>query len=319
MDAFGARGNVTNALGSDTLVDLRTFSGGSGGAIPILRGVLLAPSGVILHLSGNSRHNTNTPVTTQTAAAAGGIFGKHGAITGSLLPSTEVFTMLLNGHKNTATFPNVITASFSLTNEQQYFRNVFNTDPKKIEQAGHLLYTSYDVHPNLAVVTGSGVVAPGKYSKGEVTKEDTAFLLTSSLARNVGSSTVPNFEDFQDRFGHAETPFIISQKYGGSNKNLFKVVALSAGSKSNTKIKVSIDNITRINATSYPTFDLSVRDFFDTDEEKITLESFRSLSLDPNSPRFIGRVIGDLNVFFDFDKETLSQKINVNGDHPILI
>ncbi len=226
--------------------------------------------------------------------------------------------MLLNGHKNTATFPDVITASFSLTNEQQYFRNVFNTDPKKIEQAGHLLYTSYDVHPNLAVVTGSGVVAPGKYSKGEVTKEDTAFLLTSSLARNVGSSTVPNFEDFQDRFGHAETPFIISQKYGGSNKNLFKVVALSAGSKSNTKIKVSIDNITRINATSYPTFDLSVRDFFDTDEEKITLESFRSLSLDPNSPRFIGRVIGDLNVFFDFDKETLSQKINVNGDHPIL-
>lgn len=285
----------------------------------IIRGVLLAPSGVILHLSGNSNSN-NTPVKTQTARSSNDAgMGRHGAITGSVNLSTEVFSLLLNGHKSTTTYPNVITASFDLLNEQQYFRNVFNTDPTKIEQAGHLLYSSYDVHPNLANVTGSGVLGAGNYSVGTASgKEDVAFLLSSSLDRGVSSSTVPDFEGFEDRFSHAQTPFIITQKYGGAYKNLFKVVALSAGAKANERFKISIENLTRLNATSYPTFDLVVRDFFDTDDDPVVLEAFRSITLDPNSNRFIGRAIGDLNVYFDFDKETLSQKINISGDHPVL-
>ena len=40
--------------------------------------------------------------------------------------------------------------------------------------------------------------------------EDIVLLQTSSLSRNVGSSTVPNYEDFQDRFSHAKSPFVIS-------------------------------------------------------------------------------------------------------------
>ena len=38
-----------------------------------------------------------------------------------------------------------------------------------------------------------------------------------------------------------------------------------------------------------------MRKFEDTDEEPRVLESFRGLSLDPGSDRYIGRIIGDIN------------------------
>jgi phage tail sheath protein FI len=313
---------IADDLGLTTGVETDGFAGGINGnhAVPILRGVLLAPSGVVLHLSGNSR-SANVPVKTETARLLdGSAMGRHGAITGSVNLSTEVFSLLLNGHKSTTTYPNIITASFDLLNEQQYFRNVFNTDPTKIEQAGHLLYSSYDIHPNLANVTGSGVISAGNYSKGdsESALEDVGFLLTSSLGRGAASAVVPDYEGFETRFTYAESPFVMTQKYGSDNKNLFKVIALSAGKKPNQRFKITIDNLTRANSTTYPSFDLLVRDFFDSDEDPVVLEAFRNINLDPTSNRFIGRVIGDLNVYFDFDKSTLSQKINVKGDHPVL-
>tara|TARA_A100001011_G_scaffold391125_1_gene475936 strand:+ start:550 stop:4005 length:3456 start_codon:yes stop_codon:yes gene_type:complete len=327
------QGHSTNGSSGDAVASgIRTtgivadtqFRSGSGGAVPILRGVLLAPSGVILHLSGARSRNGNTVVASDTAAAGNSPapVGQKGGVTGSLEIATENFVMLLNGHKGSSEYPNEITASFDLSNEQQYFRNIFNTDPAKIEEAGHLLYTSYDIHPNYAVATGSEMVHHGHSSDPQLTGnsklEDVAFLLTSSADRNAGSSTVPDYEGFEDRFKHAESPFVVSQKYGSENKNLFKVVALSAGAKPNTRYKISIDNLTRINATTYPSFDLEIRDFFDSDDDKVVLESFRNLNLDPTSNRFIGRVIGDLNVYYDFDKSPLDQKINVKGDHPVL-
>ena len=286
---------------------------------PIIRGVLLAPSGVLLTLSGNSTSatNDNTPLSTATATDSGN--PRAGALTGSLNLSTQNFTLLLNGHKGTDTYPNVITASFDTTSNN-YFADSLNTDPLKLEEAGHLLYANYDINSSLAVPTGSGAITAGVYSDGvnDSGKEDIAFLLTSSLGRGVdASSTVPMYEDFRDRFSHARSSFVISQKYGSSYKNLFKIHALSDGAVFNTRYKITIENISRINDKTYPTFDLLVRDFADSDEQPIVLESFRNITLDPNSTRYIARAIGDLNVYYDFDKAALSQKINVTGNHPI--
>lgn len=289
----------------------------AGGAVPILRGILLAPSGVILHLSsshGADRHGA--PDSSTTALSSDGFTGNKGAITGSVNLNNKNFTMLLNGHKNTAQFPNVITASFDTTSKN-YFPNKFNTDPLRIEQAGHLLYTHYDIHANYAIVTGSGVVVPGDYGSGGASTEPIAFLLTSSLERSTSTPTdyVPLYEDFRDRYKTAASPYVISQ--GGSTaENLFRIHALSDGSVSNGVFKISIENITRINATTYPSFDLIVRKFDDSDEQKIVLETFRNINLDPDSDRYIARAIGDMNTFFEFDKDDLSQKINITGNHP---
>ena len=320
---IGAQGNlivIRNINGN--VATATALEGGSGGAVPILRGVLLAPSGVILHLSGNNSATTSAPLKTDTASSADAvIMGRTGGLTGSLDLATQEFVMLMNGYKNADVNKKThITASFDMT-APNYFAKVFNTDPFKTEEEGHLLYGHYDIYPDLAAVTGSGAITAGIYSKGIAgsNKEDIALLLTSSLSRNVGSSTVPNYEDFEDRFSHAKTPFVISQGFSGVPKNLFRIHLLSAGEGVAKKYKFSIENIRKSSDTAnkYGTFDLLVRSFDDTDEELKTLESFRGLSLDPTSDRYIGRVVGDQHIFYNFDVAESSQKIIVDGSHPV--
>jgi len=48
----------------------------------------------------------------------------------------------------------------------------------------------------------------------------------------------------------------------------------------------------------------------------MAVESFRSLSLNPLSERYIARVVGDQRLFYDFDKRAGSQKLVVSGKFP---
>jgi len=61
---------------------------------------------------------------------------------------------------------------------------------------------------------------------------------------------------------------------------------------------------------------LIIRDINDTDDDKIVIESYRGISLNPSAERFIAKAIGDQHVYFDFDKTTSSQKIVVKGNYP---
>ena len=310
--------NVTFSPASPNPISL---AGGAdtGHAVPILRGVLLAPSGVILHLSGNSSANdSGAPVATATAASAiGRIVGRKGAHTGSVNLVSQEFVMLMNGHKATANNPTAITASFDMT-APNYFRNVFNTDPRNIEERGHVLYGSYDIYPTLAAVTGAGSISDTPVHDED--QEPIGFLLSSSLGRSAAAtSTTVQYESFEDRFSHAESPYVISQGFGGPNYDLFKIHALSDGSGVSDKYKISIENLTvsTSDTAKYGTFDLLVRRFTDTDDERVVLESFRGLSLDPGSNRYIARAIGDQHIFYNFDNDLESQKIIVDGSHPV--
>ena len=300
-----------------------TFTGGINGdhAVPILRGVLLAPSGVILHLSGGTTAVTTKPGDTDTARANElTVHGQKGAMTGAVHLASQEFTMLMNGYAGTTSNLTHVTASFDMTSPS-YFPNVFNTDPYQIEARGHFLCASYDVYPDLAAVTGSSAVTEGVYTVGSdsSSQEDIAFLLTSSIARGTVDSTVPMYESFEDRFTHAESPYVISQAYGGSAYDLFKVHALSDGAGISTKFKISIENLNKSTSDTdlFGTFDLLVRRFSDTDDERVVLESFRGLSLDASSDRYIARSIGDQNAFYNFDNDLESQKIVVDGSHPV--
>lgn len=285
-------------------------------AAPILRGVLLAPSGVHLTLkTKNAGVSSNTPVKGETALNTSTGLPRAGSITGSVNISSQEFSLLMNGYNNSdPAKKTAITASFDVT-APNYFANVFNTDPLKIEEEGHVLYGNFDVYPTLANVTGSGIIKDGIYDNNN--DEDVAFLLTGANNRNSNpTSTTANYEDFSDRFSHASTPWVISQS---NHKNLFKLHLLSDGENSSTKVKFSIENIRKSRSSSdpYAIFDLVIRDFFDTDNEPKVLESFRGISLDPFSDRYIGRVIGDQHVYFNFDNDEDSQKIIVEGTHPV--
>ena len=322
---FKANGAFLGLTGSGASGLVR-FGAGSGGAIPIIRGVLLAPSGVTLTLSGAvtaAGSNNQTPAKTTTATVA----GPFGFMTGSvnIRNGAQEFAMLLNGHIGSGLYPNVITASFDI-DSANYIANVFNTDPTKIEDAGHMLYTHYDIHPAMAALTGSGVLCEGGTEvngsgagAGAPIFQDAAFLLSGTLARNTDASNkAPNYENFETRYQTPFSPWVISQKFGGSTKNLFKIHARDDGSYANHLFKISIENIqnSKSDINKYGTFDLLVRDFNDLDTDKKVIEQFRALSLDPTSDRYIGRIVGDRYTYFDFDKKIGAQKLITKGEHP---
>lgn len=284
-------------------------------AVPIIRGVLLAASGVVPKLS-SSFHGNNA----YAASHAGSTV--RGQLTGTV-GEGQSFVLILNGHKHTSQYNAFITASFDVDNPS-YFASKLNTDPLQFENAGHLLYTHYDIHPALAVVTGTGVHTAGYFETtssddgytGGAARSDVAFILSSSLTHNSGSTTIPNFEGFEERFKAAFSPFVVSQTIGGSPRDLFRVYALDDGEFPTTNIKISISNISKPTSnTVYGTFDLVVRAYGDSDEQPAVLEAFRGLTLDPNSTNYVARRIGDKHTYFDFDRANRAQKIVVDGDY----
>lgn len=294
-------------------------------SLPIIRGVLLAASGVILRLSSSASGSNAAPSSALVATNDGANGGGLGAVVlSSAGQSLQNFTMLLNGHKGLDTkYPNVYTASFDMT-APNYFPNVFNSDPYKLNEAGHVLYAYHDIHPALAVITGTGLVAPASGASATFLgsklsgAEASAFLTTGSLGRNVGASDIPNYENFETRFEAASSPWIISQRFGGTPANLFRFHMIDAGKNTASNVKISIENITPSadSVDRFATFDVIVRDFADTDVSQRALEQFRGVTLNPSSDRYIAKLIGDLNVFFDFDRAESAQKIVVDGSYP---
>ena len=307
---------MSESLGSTVFSSAGTQP--SSAAIPIIRAVIMAASGVIPTLSSSLPGVYSNSVPSSTAVAT----DLNGASVGDVVlmgngSAKQDFVVLLNGLKGTdPLYPNVLTASFDITSPN-YFPNVLNTDPTKFQQAGHYVYASWEVHPATAAVTGSGVINTGIGADTAGGVEPAAFILTGSQARHVGTDAVPDYEDFCDRFGHATSPWVISQPFGGKPHNLFKVHALDDGAGVSTLYKLSIENIalSTDSANQYPTFDLVIRAWGDNDSAPNYLEQWRGLTLNPSDNRYIVRIIGDQNAYFDFDRGPTAQKIVVDGNY----
>jgi hypothetical protein len=123
--------------------------------------------------------------------------------------------------------------------------------------------------------------------------KNSSITFTSATSASVTSLGNQNFGfDAQE----ALTPYIQSQTISGDRYNLFQIETLGVGNAANTKVKIAISNIKAagsVNGTDYGTFTLTVRAFGDTNKKKNVLETYSNINLDPNSPNFISRVIGD--------------------------
>jgi len=111
----------------------------------------------------------------------------------------------------------------------------------------------------------------------------------------------------------ALTPMIQSQLISGDRYSLFQFETITAGNAANTKVKVGISNIKAAgttNGTDYGTFTVVVRDFNDIDKKKNILETYSNVNLDPTSPNYISRVIGDRKREID----SITGKITESGD-----
>jgi phage tail sheath protein FI len=141
------------------------------------------------------------------------------------------------------------------------------------------------------------------------------FFKNTSMGFNTNTSTTASVlgnQLFTFDAQEALTPMIKSQTISGERYDLFQIETLGAGNRANTKIKIGITNIKAagsVNGTDYGTFTLVVRDFTDTNKKKVVLETFSNVNLDPNSPNYIARVIGDRKREIDGDG-----KITESGD-----
>ena len=279
---------------------------------PIIRGVLFAASGVQITLSSSAPGATSDTYSTARTTE----FPAKGWFTGSLdlRSGKQDFTVFLNGHNNTG-YGSIITASFNPT-ANNYLTTAFNTDPDLFEEYGHLLYAHYDILDSYAIPTGSGIAAESVVRRNgtSIALEEIVFCLTGSQSRNDGTTTFPNYEGFEDRYTAPSTPYIASQDFGGTRYDLFKIHAKSDGETANELYKVEIRNIRYPDyAGGYASFTVRLRDWLDTDVSPTVLEEYPLCSLDPDSSNYVAKLIGDQNVYFDFDRAIGSQKVVEEG------
>jgi len=119
-------------------------------------------------------------------------------------------------------------------------------------------------------------------------------------------------QDFTYDAQTATTPWVKSQLISGERYDLFRFHTIGHGTNENRRFKVSISNVKAAGedgSTDYSVFAVTIRSFNDTDKRKTVLETFTNVNLDPASPNYIARVIGDRFQTIDSDG-----KITENGD-----
>jgi hypothetical protein len=117
-----------------------------------------------------------------------------------------------------------------------------------------------------------------------------------ALAEQVFSGGVLAEGVSADGASPANTPYVKSQLISNERYDLFRFHTIGYGNNENTRFKIGISNVKAAGedgATDYSTFSVSIRAYDDTDKRKSVLETFNNVNLDPASPNFIARVIGD--------------------------
>ena len=215
------------------------------------------------------------------------------------------------------------------TSSAQYITNVLSEDPQSTKagtsDSSVYVYKAWKkaAHSDLPIANLATYAADVVFHSGASgTGLDFSNGATTFDAKGNASSFTGNVA-----YSFARTPMIQSQDPTGTFPNttaanrydLFRVYSRSHGSDINKSYKVNILNIkpaADIAGSDYGTFSLQVRvhnsEAGAIDNDNI-LEQFDSLTLDPNSPNFFAKRIGDRWAEIDSDG-----KLTYYGDHPNL-
>ena len=207
---------------------------------------------------------------------------------GSELSST--FSINLNGTNVTST--DFTAQSLNPANNAYLFKTLGNSPDNSKSGATTYTGTPGYTYINFKNLTTS-LFATGSNFTGNGT------LGSSSVAILVSQSANIDFQGLtatDEKYSYASTPFIQSGILNGS-KNLFRVHTLAHGTLTNKEYKISISGLREPadidGQEQYSTFNVLVRKYDDTDNQPLILEQFNGVNLDPNSPNYISRKIGD--------------------------
>ena len=167
-----------------------------------------------------------------------------------------------------------------------YITKVFGTDPKSSNAKGY-------VYKNFRNFQGS---------------QASNSVVTVAFNNSIG-------ENFKFDYNNAATPYIISQKVGGTAKNLFKIKTRSHGEDVNSKFKIAVSDLAAagtVPGSDYSSFSLKVlRNNPGQTNDGEVLEQWANLNFDEDSVNYLPRAIGDRYVTIDSEG-----KLTYNGDWP---
>ena len=195
------------------------------------------------------------------------------------------------------------------SNSGRYIRDVFNTNP---------------IITNSSVVNSSNVRS-GKnlYWLGETFERNVKEATTSTTTQfgfigalrsgSRGGTHIVDWHDRQSSWANAETNWIFSQDEGAASDfnppntctKLFKFHALDYGAFGNN-LKVGIEDIrySPNDSSPYGSFTVAVYPYGAKDKtaKHQALERFTRCNLNPNSPDFVEKRIGDKKLVWDYDQ-----------------
>ena len=181
----------------------------------------------------------------------------------------------------------------------------------------------FNVDPTLTDAVTTPTANQEKYWLGATYERhlaDTVTNLSTSVATIMGlDKGAASAADFEQGFQAAQTPWIIGQNksatalYDAENmKKLFKFHTLDAGEQEMKSLKISITDIkTPRSDGEWATFSVQIRSANDSDSSPIVIEQYSAMNLNENSPKYIGRVIGDQ--YLEWSDTTNSH--TVKGDY----
>jgi len=206
---------------------------------------------------------------------------------------------------------NSLTASFSFnTGSGIYIDKVLPKDPQNNTKPVYLYKNFKSFHGDITgKLSGSFVSATFETGSINLASGSTAFNADGTAATWTGNVN----------YQYARTPYIQSQRLGGSRYSLFRVYTRSHGSNVNEHFKINILNVKdagSVAGSDYGTFSLQVRSVnFSNDpnrpENDSVMEQFDNLTFDPSSTNYFARVIGDRFVEIDSNG-----KLTYYGDYP---
>ena len=184
-----------------------------------------------------------------------------------------------------------------------YIRKVFNTNPTLTNatithddyEKNYWLGPTFEREYSEATVDASG--ANGTYG------------IILGLANGTGADAIDGGDHKLGSAREGQTGWFIAQDlttnktaYEAYNmQKLFKFFALDDAEWAQRSVKISIQDIKVSNNNDYPygTFSVLVRSISDNDKAVKIIERFSNCELNPNSPNYIGRKIGDKYVVWD--------------------
>jgi len=234
---------------------------------------------VLGHADGTTTTNGFTGINSIGITDTSGTIGTTGSILAVIHTTASFAAVTVSGVAGDAnrfvfrvgtTF--AVTASF-LTSSDDYVGKSLNTDPTKHSTYGHYVYQLFPYQKQAASASWYPV-------------------------QGISSSFTTFTRDYSD----GQTTWVKSQPIGGSEYDLFRFWTLGSGRATNRQFKVVVANVRPSSAPSsqpFGSFDVIVRGFGDTDLRPVELERFANLSLDPGSPNYILKRIGDAHESFD--------------------